>query len=227
MRLILLRHEARDSSDCSFSSRLTQKGIESANTILKRELKKYTKDSSKLVIFSSPFIRCLETILPYIKEKKSLIDCDYSIMESLFPDKNGKYPEKYINIATPHLSQLFEELPESEQYINQKYPSLINNSISMCTTDEQLNKRTLDFLKKRVIPIFKFYNNPQSTILICTHQRVIQTIGPLIYNYFTNNSYNTDTSDDFKIDMGSFYIYDSNSSQIVSKVVPLECEPSH
>ena len=227
MRLILLRHEERDPSDCSFSSMLTERGVKSANTTLKQQLQKYTEDSTNLIIFSSPFVRCLETILPYVKEKRSLVNLDYSLMESLFPDENGKYPKKYVNLKTPPLSQLFADVPESEQCTNPVYPSLVTNSISMCTTEEQLNERILKFIEKRIKPIFQLYNNPTSTILICTHQRVVQTIGPLIYNYFTNEPYYTKTHDDFKPVMGSFYVYDSKSSQVAKKVVPLEYELNH
>lgn len=234
MRLILLRHEARDLSSCAFDSRLTEKGNHSATTVLKQQLQEYTKDSTKLVVFSSPFVRCLETILPYIRETKNTIDCDYSLMESLFPNSQGKYPSKYVDLHTPPLTRLYAELPESYKHVNQGYLSLMENSKSMCTTELELNQRLTNFLEKRVIPVFRLYNEPKSTILICTHQRVVQNMGPLIYKYFTQNTSNEDNEgdinypmDNFTPEMGSFYVFDSTSSQIVEKVVPSECDPDH
>lgn len=61
MRLYVLRHEDR-TVDASFFAPLTEKGLNNSKDLIKRLAKlKINK------VYSSPFIRTLQTVYPYVK----------------------------------------------------------------------------------------------------------------------------------------------------------------
>ena len=74
MKIYILRHEDK-TMDTSFSP-LTQEGIK--NSI---ELIDILKEENIDIVFSSPFIRTLQTVYPYCKENSIKINIDYSISE--------------------------------------------------------------------------------------------------------------------------------------------------
>ena len=80
MIIYLLRHEDR-TQDCTFFSPLTKKGLENS-IILKDKLKELDIN----VIYSSPFIRTLQTIYPYSISSGNKINIDYSLAEIQLPD---------------------------------------------------------------------------------------------------------------------------------------------
>ncbi len=64
MKIYILRHEDR-TQDCTFFSPLTKKGLENSAELVP-VLVKCKID----IIFTSPFIRTLQTVYPFIKETK-------------------------------------------------------------------------------------------------------------------------------------------------------------
>ena len=91
MKIILLRHEERD-KDPSFDVHLNANGLIKRNTILSR-LKENNIEVD--LIFSSPFLRCLETVLPICNSYHKDINVDYSLSEffdiEYFGDKKPRY----------------------------------------------------------------------------------------------------------------------------------------
>ena len=75
MKIILLRHEERY-SDIGFFSNLTERGIENSCLFLPPKLKKLNID----VIFSSPFVRTIQTIYPYCNKYNKLF---YDIVKNI------------------------------------------------------------------------------------------------------------------------------------------------
>ena len=75
MPLFILRHEERLADDFLFNSELTSNGKNNAKTSLFNHLSYYNFD----YIYSSPFKRVLQTIEPYILDKKYKIKKDFGI----------------------------------------------------------------------------------------------------------------------------------------------------
>ena len=75
MKIYMVRHEDR-TQDCSFYAPLTKKGLK--NSV---ELIKNLKMCNINKIYSSPFIRSLQTIYPYSKEADIKVNLEYGLEE--------------------------------------------------------------------------------------------------------------------------------------------------
>ena len=111
MKIYILRHEDR-TMDATFFSPLTEKGLE--NSI---ELIDDLKDEKIDIIYSSPFIRTLQTIYPYSKEKNIKINLEYSIAEF---QHHKIIPEKSYQVRLPEY--LAEKFNYNKEYNSLKYP---------------------------------------------------------------------------------------------------------
>jgi broad specificity phosphatase PhoE len=109
MKIYILRHEDR-TQDCSFFAPLTKSGLE--NSI---KLVKYLEKEKIDTIYSSPFIRTLQTIYPYAKEHDIKINIEYGLSEL---HNEEIIPKKAVGISLP------EYLAESFNY-NSEYKTLI------------------------------------------------------------------------------------------------------
>ncbi len=69
MQLILLRHEQRSSSDPTFLSPLTEEGQRNAESTLPAKL----LGLSITHIYTSPFLRCKQTLLPFCTQQQQLM----------------------------------------------------------------------------------------------------------------------------------------------------------
>lgn len=169
MKIYILRHENR-TMDCSFFSPLTEKGLENSNLLVN----KLNECNINLVI-SSPFIRTLQTVYPYISKNKKLINIEYGLCE--IHDKDI-IPKKAVGIKLPeYLFKSFNCNPTYESYINHnniKYPETYNDVV----------KRIKIILKKIIIKYYKTELN----ILIVTHQSLCKSILEIVNKYNTVNS---------------------------------------
>lgn len=78
MKLYLLRHEKRSLRNPTFHSPLLPDGLRDADKL------KYLLDDLKIdEIYSSPFIRVLQTVKPYCNMKKMKVNIEYSIYEQI------------------------------------------------------------------------------------------------------------------------------------------------
>ena len=75
MKIYILRHEDR-TMDCSFFSPLTKKGLENAISLIS-----LLKEKKIGAIYSSPFIRTLQTVYPYSETNNIPINLEYSLSE--------------------------------------------------------------------------------------------------------------------------------------------------
>jgi 2,3-bisphosphoglycerate-dependent phosphoglycerate mutase len=180
MKLILLRHEER-SSDIGFFSELTEKGIIMSN-ILPNKLKQFNIDA----VFSSPFIRTLQTIYPYSKKNNKKINIEYGLYEYLhnpyFFLSNWYYTINDINDK------------DLNSIINYNYNSIIKLEDFLVLEDD-IN------LQNRIIIFFNYLNSNYSnkTVLLVTHKGVINKI---------KNIYIRQTNMDEEFEMGHFEVYD-------------------
>jgi 2,3-bisphosphoglycerate-dependent phosphoglycerate mutase len=73
MKIYILRHEER-TIDCSFFGPLTMNGLQNSKKLInKLDMLNITD------VYSSPFIRTLQTIEPFIKKNNMKIKLEYSL----------------------------------------------------------------------------------------------------------------------------------------------------
>ena len=164
MKIYILRHENR-TQDCSFFSPLTELGLSNSNKLvsLLNELKID-------IIYSSPFIRTLQTIKPYILYSKKNINIEYGLSEIHHSDIITK---KAVGIILP------EYIAKSFNY-NCNYISIINH------TDIKYPEKYSDIIiriKKILYNLIKKYYNTNINILLVTHQSLCSAILEIVNKY--------------------------------------------
>ena len=170
MKIYVVRHEDR-TQDATFFSPLTSRGIENS-----KQLSKSFKKIGIDLIFSSPFIRTLQTVSNYATEENISIKIDYALVESINP---YIIPENSYNVSLPeYLAEMFG--------VDLQYKPVM--SPSDIIWDEKV-KNIQDRAKKFLRKIFINYAKTNKTILICTHQAVINCIIK-IFNKNHNLEYN-------------------------------------
>jgi broad specificity phosphatase PhoE len=80
VRLFVLRHEKRSPSDATFEASLTEKGTQNAQTLA---LKLADHVPSFTHIYSSPFLRCLQTIAPFCRRQQMCVRRDFALYERM------------------------------------------------------------------------------------------------------------------------------------------------
>ena len=109
MKIYILRHEDR-THDCTFFSPLTKIGLE--NSIKLIDILKKEKINT---IYTSPFIRTLQTIYPYAKSNNIKLNIEYGMSEIHHEDIIAK---KSVGINLPeYLAESFEYNPEYKTLI--------------------------------------------------------------------------------------------------------------
>jgi len=157
MKLYILRHEDR-TMDLTFFSPLTKNGLE--NSV---ELIKYLEIEKINIIYSSPYIRTLQTIYPYNNKYNLKPKLDYSIVE-LYQDDN--IPKKSYQITLP------EYLAESFNYDDEYKSQIMPTDIEFPESVTSFTNRIKTFLKN----IIRNNYNTDKNILLVTHQGVVDII---------------------------------------------------
>jgi broad specificity phosphatase PhoE len=158
MKVILLRHEERE-INIGFNSNLTEHGIINACNYLPYKLNKLNID----IIFSSPFIRTLQTIYPYSNLYNRKVNVEYGLYEYLHNPYFllGNWYHTIDNINDIDLKSI----------INYNYRSIVEkNDFSVLEDEDDLEKRVkkfFEYLKRN------FYNK---RVLLVTHKGVINKI---------------------------------------------------
>jgi len=170
MKIFILRHEDR-TQDASFFSPLTKTGLENANKLIET-IEKY----NIIHIYSSPYIRALQTIYPYSKKTGRKIKLEYSLSEINHPDLIAK--NSYGVRLPEYMSELFNYDPSYTSQLqveNIKYPE----------AELDVEIRIKNFLKNVITQHGKFDDN----IILVTHQVVCSTILKIVSK---TNSVNKD-----------------------------------
>ena len=174
MKIHLLRHEQRDIKNPLFFSELTKTGI--GNSIILADL------ISKLSvnnIYTSPFLRVLQTVHPYLLTCNKVINIEYGLYElledPLFNETNWKHT--YNDLPNKYL-----------KYINQDYKSIIDlNSIKLNESFEELCIS--------VKPFIEYLISQNEDVFIVSHMSTCNSI----LHYF-----NSDINKLSNFDMGEF-----------------------
>ncbi len=153
MKIFILRHEDR-TMDGTFFSPLTQEGLDKSIKLIEI-LNKCQID----VIYSSPFIRTLQTVLPYSKSKNVKINLEHSLAEIQHPHL---IPVKSYQINLPqYIAEQFNYNPSYTSYLdpaNHTYPE----------DEKSVNNRVKNFITKLISETIHTKHN----VLIVTHQIV-------------------------------------------------------
>lgn len=157
MKIYILRHEDR-TQDCSFFAPLTETGLSNAQILVDK-----LKESNINIIFSSPFVRTLQTIYPYAKESNVKINLEYGLVELHHPDI---IPVKAVGISLP------EYLAISFNY-NPIYKTIIKpTDIKYPESDKFVMSRVKNVLREIII---KYYET-DFNILLVSHQSICNAI---------------------------------------------------
>lgn len=179
MKLILLRHEERG-YDIGFYSELTENGIINSH-LLSSSLDNLNID----IIFTSPFIRVLQTIYPYCKEHNKKVNIEYGLYE---------YIHNIYFLINPWYFTLNDiEDKDLKSICVKKYISIVDKN-DFTILEDEIN------LERRIIKFFDYlntnYNN--KTVLLVSHKAIINKIKDL---------YIKKTSLDDSYDMGNIEVW--------------------
>lgn len=161
MKIYLLRHEDR-TQDATFFSPLTKQGLENSVKLIK-DLEK----SNINIVYSSPFIRTLQTIYPYVKKNKFKINLEYGLSEV---QHQNIIPKNSYAVRLPNY------VAESFNY-NEKYRSLHNPE------DHKYPEKEKDIqsrVRKTLQKIIEKHYQTNDNVILVTHQGVSNSILKII-----------------------------------------------
>jgi broad specificity phosphatase PhoE len=151
MKIYILRHEDR-TMDATMFSPLTKDGLDNSIKLIDK-INKCDID----IIFSSPFIRTLQTVLPYAKSKNVKINIEHSLSEIQHPHL---IPVKSYQINLPiYIAEQFN--------YNSNYTSYLDPAHHIYPEDE---KCVCNRVKKFISKLINEMIDTKHNILIVTHQ---------------------------------------------------------
>jgi len=186
MKIILLRHEERDLLNPLFYTELTIKGKENSIKLINK------LSNEKIdIIFSSPFLRTLQTIYPYCKKYNRKVNVEYGLYEYIHNPIFNK--DNWYHNINDYKNEKFEYI---KSIINYEYESIIKKKDF--TILENLTN-----LENRIIKFFDFLlnNYNDKTVLIVSHMGTINMI---------KNLYIKETKSNNDFPMGHMEIYEIN-----------------
>lgn len=160
MRIYILRHEKRNLDNPLFDSSLTEEGLKNANKLVPK-IERINFDT----IYTSPFLRVLQTIYPYCIKNNRLVKVDNSLYESM---DDVKFNNKNKN-------NTWQNLPD-------KYKNIVDKDYVSIVKNVKL-RETFEEVCERVKPLIQNIIKENNDVLIVSHQ----TICNAILNYFDNS----------------------------------------
>ena len=132
MKIYILRHEDR-TQDATMFSPLTETGLNNSIKLI-QDLEDIDFD----IIYSSPYIRTLQTVYPYVKKYNKKINLEYSLCE---------FQSSYLIPENSYQVRLPEYLAKSFGY-NSHYKSIFDpENINYPENEHEVNKRIKFFYK--------------------------------------------------------------------------------
>lgn len=157
MPIYFLRHEKRDMSNPTFHTNLTAEGHQGA-----QKLKTLLSDLKITKVYSSPFIRCLQTVKPFVEDHKLNVCVDWGIQEFFFHHAFN--------------SHNYTELSDQEKIfyrVDSKYKSSMKpNVLRYQEMNDDFVRRVTEFFIKLKIE----NQSSDENILVCTHMGVVNVL---------------------------------------------------
>ena len=173
MKLFVMRHCERNINDCGFESPLLPIGIHNAKNLYS-QMNFLNIDT----IYSSPFLRTIQTVDFYSKIKNIPIKIDYSLAEFVSPI--DKYRMKSIYNYEIPVSWKKNFIIKTENMLVNKYD--INEEQNDCIM------RLYNFL----VHIIEKYKYTKKNILLVTHMSIVNMILGLLENNINMKEFNID-----------------------------------
>lgn len=173
MRLFVMRHCERNLMDCGFESPLLPIGIHNA-----KKLYSQMNFMNIDTIYSSPFLRTIQSADFYSKIKNIPINIDYSLAEFVLPVDKYRMQSIY-NYEIP-ISWKENFIIKTEDMLIDKYN--VNELFNDCI------KRICNFL----VYIIKKYKYTNKNILLVSHMSIVNIILGLIENNINKETFDMD-----------------------------------
>ena len=157
MKIYFLRHEKRPQEQ-TFEISLTEEGHQDAQKLIP-----LLNSLSIQEIYSSPFLRCLETLYPFCKNNNKNINIENSlyefVTERLFTKSNYK--------------QSLTSSQKSSYLVNNDYTSFFDiENLFFPQTEKLMEERVYAFLNY----LINQYQNQNISILLCGHKKIVDKI---------------------------------------------------
>jgi 2,3-bisphosphoglycerate-dependent phosphoglycerate mutase len=169
MKIYILRHEERG-IETNMLTPLNSRGVENSEKLVD-----ILKKENINLIFSSPFVRTLQTIYPYSSEMNIKINIDYSLSE--YHSRRLISRENYgVNLPN-NMLKIYNHNPNYKSIIGPKdiyYPETNFDCLS----------RVKSFLRY----IIKNYKNTDKNILIVTHMHICLDILNIVNSKISKDS---------------------------------------
>jgi broad specificity phosphatase PhoE len=164
MSLYILRHQKRFDS-LSTNTSLTEEGLLLSKTKTLQELE---KENIK-IIYSSPFLRTLQTISPYARKKKITINIENGFMERLDKDFFKKGDKLYSNYNIRKKYDIYK-INKNDSILSQNFmENRINENVP--DIEERLTHFAPLFMEK-----IKPFLDKGKNVVIVTHGAVVKNL---------------------------------------------------
>ena len=156
MKVFIIRHEKRDITNPSFETELTEEGKENSRKLAlfaTENMEKFTH------IYTSPFIRCIQTIEPLLlaTTPRPKLYCDYALHE-------------YIHEENKEFFKEVKQINDAKNYLCTDYKPVINtDKIKLLENPSDISFRVELFKRK----LLSDHSQTNDNILIVTHMSVV------------------------------------------------------
>lgn len=164
LRVYALRHQLRDPRDASFASPLLPEGVREAESTTRQLL----KAAAPTRFYSSPFLRCLETLEPYVRRHGGgPIRVDYSLWEhNLDPKVKDVVNAEEGQPVPPEWQERFP--------LNEAYAGVLPRQAlpAQNRTLADVHQRTRAFMEHLVL----LHDGKPNVVVLCTHQTIVHSL---------------------------------------------------
>lgn len=164
MRVFALRHQLREPHDASFASPLLPEGVREAKSSTRQLL----KAAAPTRLYSSPFLRCLETLEPYARRHGGgPMRVDYSLWEhNLNPKVKDAVNAEEGQPVPPEWAERF--------CLNEAYSSLLTRQAlpAQNRTIADVHQRTRAFVEHLAL----LHATESHVVVLCTHQTIVHSL---------------------------------------------------
>ena len=168
MKIYILRHEKRP-EDCSFFVPLSEDGLKDAIKLVP-----HLKACNIDLIFSSPFIRTLQKIYPYVKSENKKINLEYGLCEIHHEDIIPKMGARMV--LPSYLAKSFQ--------VNENYETFIRNTDIIYPEKEKDCETRMIRVLRYIIE--KYYKTKHNIVLV-THQGLCNAALKVVNKYIKIN----------------------------------------